>query len=119
MLKRQKELARQAALRNAAGSGDIYKELKAENADVRAAAEAYAKELDSRDARIQSGDYKTFEELMDYYSRIRYEKKSRTPVYSTVRALNYDNKSRATDIKIAEFTISRGKIDRAHISKAT
>jgi hypothetical protein len=119
MLKRQKELARKAALRNAAGGGDIYKELKAQNADVRAAAEAYAKELDSRDARIQSGDYKTFGELMEYYSRIRYEKKSRTPVYKTVRALNYDNKSSATDIKIAEVTISQGKIDRAHISKAT
>jgi hypothetical protein len=56
---------------------------------------------------------------MEYYSRIRYEKKARTPVYKTVRALNYDNKSSATDIKIAEVTISQGKIDRAHISKAT
>jgi hypothetical protein len=119
MLKRQQELARKAALRKSAASGDIYQELKAQNADIRAAAEAYAKELDSRDARIQGGDYKNFKELMEYYSRIRYEKKSRTPVYKTVRALNYDNKSSATDIKIAEVTISQGKIDRAHILKAT
>lgn len=113
--RRQAELARQKDQ----GQSEIMRKLNRELANVKAAAEAYARQLAARDRRIKAGQYTNFEELMMYYSRLRYIKKTRTPVYKNVRALNYDNQSATSDIKIAEVTISDGIINNAKILNAT
>jgi len=75
---------------------------------------AYLKE---RAKQIASGNVQSWSQMMDYYSRIKYDKKQRTPIYSTEYVKNYDSKLNES-VKVAKVTIEEGHCEHATITSA-